>query len=47
VDEDELQRRLDELEQAELEYRARKDRQIQDILTRVESLERFMTDRYG
>ena len=47
MDPNELERRLEEMERAEQEYRARQDRQIQDIATRVEILEKFMTERYG
>lgn len=47
MDPSELQQRLDELERAEQAHRNRMDRQIQDITTRVEILEKFLTERYG
>lgn len=47
MDEAELQQRLAELEQAEAAYRTRAERQIQDLTTRVEILEKFLTERYG
>lgn len=47
MDPSELQQRLDELERAEQAYRSQMDRQIQDITTRVEILEKFLTERYG
>lgn len=47
MDADELQQRRDDLERAAEAWRAEKDRQISDLQTRVEILEKFLTERYG
>lgn len=44
---DELEARLAELERAETEWRAEKDRQILHLQTRVEIMEKFLTERYN
>lgn len=43
----ELQQRLADLERTEQEYRARQERQIADLSTRVEIMEKFLTERFG